>query len=241
MYQVFSDISSWLIGPFHNLALSWEGTPLLFAFLLGLVGATAPCQFTGNMGAITIFCNNSLQNKIPWTNIILFILGKIVVFSALGLIVWLIGTEIQGKFTLFIPWLRKFIGPLLILIGLFMIGLIKIRWNIKMITIPNKIKNTKLGSFLLGVTFTLAFCPTMFILFFVTLMPVVLSTSYGAVLPAVFGLGTSLPLLFSVFLIWYFELSGTLMKSSRNVGKTIQQLAGCLMIILGILDTLTYW
>lgn len=93
----------------------------------------------------------------------------------------------------------------------------------------------------MGVSFTLAFCPTMFILFFMTLMPVVLSTSYGAILPSIFGLGTSIPLLFAIFLIWYFELGGTLMKNGRKFGRVVQRVAGWLLIILGILDTLTYW
>lgn len=60
MYQVFSDISNFLSNPFFNLANQWEGIPLLSAFILGLVGALAPCQFTGNIGAITIYGNRSL-------------------------------------------------------------------------------------------------------------------------------------------------------------------------------------
>ncbi|WP_138417297.1 sulfite exporter TauE/SafE family protein [Aquibacillus sediminis] len=241
MYQLFSQLSSWLSHPFYNLALSWEGLPILSAFLLGIVGAVAPCQFTGNIGAITIYGNRSLQEKIPWVHILLFIFGKLVVFSALGFIIWLAGVEIRGKFTMYFPWMRKAIGPLLIFIGIYMIGWIKIRWNSNMIRIPERIKNSKMGSFLMGVSFTLAFCPTMFMLFFVTLMPIVLSTSYGAVLPSIFGLGTSIPLILAIFLIWYFELSGQFMKKGRKIGKVIQQTAGVFMILLGVLDTLIYW
>lgn len=93
----------------------------------------------------------------------------------------------------------------------------------------------------MGVSFTLAFCPTMFILFFVTLMPIVLSTSYGAVLPPLFGLGTSIPLLLAIFLIWYLELGGNLMRRGRKIGLAVQKVAGWTLIILGVLDTLTYW
>ncbi|WP_407270619.1 sulfite exporter TauE/SafE family protein [Radiobacillus sp. PE A8.2] len=242
MYQVFSDISNFLSDPFFTLANQWEGIPHLSAFILGLVGALAPCQFTGNIGAITIYGNRSMQQKIPWLHIFLFILGKIVVFSGLGLIVWILGKEFQGNLTLVIPLIRKAIGPMLILIGIFMAGFLKMRWTINIGKIPELyLKDSKLGSFLMGVSFTLAFCPTMFILFFMTLMPVVLSTSYGPILPSIFGLGTSIPLLLAVFLIWYFELGGTLMKKGRKFGIVVQRLAGCLLIILGILDTVTYW
>lgn len=242
MYQIISDISNFLSDPFFKLAYQWEGIPILSAFILGLVGALAPCQFTGNIGAITIYGNRSLQHNIPWNHILLFVLGKIVVFSALGLVVWMIGNEFQSNLTQVIPIIRKAIGPLLILIGIFMVGLLKMRWTINIGKIPERyLKDSKLGSFLMGVSFTLAFCPTMFILFFMTLMPVVLSISYGVVLPSIFGIGTSIPLLIAIFLIWYFELGGTLMKKGRKIGHIVQRVAGRLLIFLGILDTLTYW
>jgi len=98
-----------------------------------------------------------------------------------------------------------------------------------------------MGSFLMGVSFTLAFCPTMFVLFLLTLMPIVLVTSYGVVLLAVFGIGTSLPLLIVIFLIWYFGASGAILKRSRKIGAITQKIAGVLLLIIGILDTLTYW
>ncbi|WP_226035083.1 urease accessory protein UreH domain-containing protein [Aquibacillus saliphilus] len=242
MYQFFSNISNFLSSPFLSLANQWEAVPILSALLLGIVGAVAPCQFTGNLGAITIFGNRSLQKNIPWVYICFFILGKILVFSGLGLIVWLLGMEFQSSFTAIIPVIRKAIGPVLILIGIFLAGFLKFHWSIHLGKIPERyIKDSKLGSFLMGVSFTLAFCPTMFILFFITLMPIVLSTTYGAILPTVFALGTSVPLLIAIFLIWYFELGGTFMKKGRRIGKMVQIAAGWVLIFLGVLDTLTYW
>ena len=73
-----------------------------------------------------------------------------------------------------------------------------------MFKIPTRLRDSYLGSFLMGASFTLAFCPTMFVLFILTLMPVVLETSYGFVLPSVFGIGTSLPLLLIIFLYLVF-------------------------------------
>ena len=110
-------------------------------------------------------------------------------------------------------------------------------------SIPEKfIKKGNFGAFLMGVSFTLGFCPTMFVLFFVTLMPATISVSYGVILPAIFAIGTSLPLLITLFLIWYFELSGKLVKKKgRKIGVIVQKLAGITLLILGVLDTLTYW
>jgi cytochrome c-type biogenesis protein len=243
MYEFFSKISNLLSEPFLNVFYNVEGIPLLAAFVLGLVGALAPCQFTGNLGAITLYGNQSVQKAIPWKEVLFFTLGKVVVFSGLGLLVWLLGSEFQRSLTMYFPWVRKVIGPLLIFIGLFMIGLISMRWTFTLGKVPERyFRKGKFGAFLMGVSFSLGFCPTMFVLFFVSLMPMVLSSSYGVVLPSVFAIGTSLPLLLAVLVIWYFDLGGKLVKKKgRKLGLNVQRAAGWMMIILGILDTITYW
>lgn len=210
--------------------------------MLGIVGAMVPCQFTGNIGAITLYGNRSVQTGIAYKEILFFILGKIVAFTSLGLIIWILGTEVKSVLTLYFPWIRKLMGPILILIGVFMSGFIKMSWNIKLIQIPEKyFKEGKLGAFLLGLSFSLAFCPSMFIIFFVTFMPIVLAAPYGLILPSIFALGTSVPLLLAIFLIWYFSINKAVMKNGRKIGAVIQKIAGIFMIVLGILDTVTYW
>ena len=241
LYDLFNQISSTLIGPIMDIANGLEHLPFLFAFFLGVVGAVAPCQLTSNVSAITIYGNKSLVDKVPWLHVLLFVLGKIVVFSVLGIVIWLLGKEAYSTLSQIMPILRKMIGPLLIIIGLFMIGLFQWKKTWRIFNLPTKVfKDSFMGSFLMGVSFTLAFCPTMFVLFLLTLMPIVLVTSYGVVLPAVFGIGTSLPLLIVIVLIWYFGASGAILKRSRKIGTITQKIAGVLLLIIGLLDTLTY-
>lgn len=243
MYEFFTQVSNLFAQPFMNFARSLEGIPVLFALMLGMVGALAPCQFTANLGAVMVYGNKSVQKQIAWTEVIFFTLGKVVVFSMFGLIVWLLGNEVRSSFTLYFPWFRKAVGPMLIIIGLFMLRIIKFNKLFSLGSIPDKLtEKGKIGAFFMGVSFTLGFCPTMFVLFFITLMPMAMSVSYGTVLPAVFAVGTSLPLIIAVFLIWYFELSGKVMKKKgRKLGLIVQRAAGIIIVVLGILDTITYW
>ncbi|MDQ0162367.1 urease accessory protein UreH domain-containing protein [Aeribacillus alveayuensis] len=242
MYQLISDFSNLLTKPFLNILYSVESFPLIAALVLGLVGALAPCQLTGNLGAITVYGNHSVQKRVAWTEVVFFIIGKIVVFSGLGFFVWLLGQEFRTNLTIIFPWIRKIIGPIIILIGLYLVGFLKMRWTISLGKIPDKfLKRGKMGAFLMGFSFSLGFCPTMFVLFFASLMPMVLTTSYGVILPSIFAIGTSIPLILAVFLIWYFDLGSVFLKKGRKVGSVVQKVAGCIMIILGILDTLTYW
>lgn len=242
MYDLFNSISQLLYQPLINLANGTSHIPILSAFFIGVLAAAAPCQFTGNIGAITLYGNRSLQKGIPWAEVVFFQLGKIVVFSSIGLIVYFLGTEFHSELTLYLPWVRKILGPVIILIGLYLVGIIKLNFTIglKQTQIHEKVKG-KWGAFLLGSSFSLGFCPTMFSLFFLLLMPLVLSTSYGAILPTVFSLGTSFPFFFAMYLIWTFGLDGRFMKKGRKVGLWAQRIAGIFLIILGLLDTIAYW
>ncbi|MGG1609382.1 sulfite exporter TauE/SafE family protein [Bacillus wiedmannii] len=238
---MFSTISEWsyqLMSPLMDVANATKSIPLLFAFLLGIVGTLAPCQLTGNISAITLYGNQSLQKGHAWKHILLFILGKIIAFTTLGLLVWFLGKEIQQILTLYFPWLRKIIGPLLILMGLMLAGIIKERsfFSIKFIR-----KQNEVGSFLLGFFFSLAFCPTMFVLFFGTLIPLSFSYNYGYLFPTFFSIGTALPIVILLFIISYLGLNGALLKKSRKIGKNIQLIAGVLLILVGIYDISLYW
>lgn len=242
MYQFFSEISQILSSPFFKLVNQTEHMPLMASFFLGLIGALAPCQLTGNLGAITFYGNRSLQTKSQWTDIGFFILGKITVFSMLGLAVWGVGQSFQEILPSYFSSFRKLMGPLFILIGLTLLGVLKLNWINRLAALLPKFEGSgKWGSYLMGISFSIAFCPTMFSLYFFSLMPIVLSTPYGAVLPPIFAIGTSIPVLVFAAIITFIGLDGSLIKNSRNLGLIVQKSAGSILILLGVLDTITYW
>ncbi|MBJ7983772.1 sulfite exporter TauE/SafE family protein [Bacillus mycoides] len=191
---------------------------------------------------VSLYGNQSLQKGHAWKHILFFILGKLIAFTILGLLVWVLGKEIQQILTLYFPWLRKLIGPLLILMGLILSGIITGR-NFFSSIFPIKFirKQNEVSSFLLGFFFSLAFCPTMFVLFFGTLIPLSLSSNYGYLFPTFFSIGTALPIVILMFIISYLGLNGALLKKSRKIGKSIQRIAGVLLILIGLYNTSLYW
>lgn len=122
MFDIINQFSGTLSLQLQDIALGYQHLPIVFAFFLGLVGAVAPCQLTSNISAITIYGNRSLVDKVPWLHVFMFILGKLVVFSVIGIIIWLLGRDVDSTLTEMFPILRKAIGPMLILTGLFMLG-----------------------------------------------------------------------------------------------------------------------
>lgn len=242
MYSLMSEFSQIIINPISLFLNSYEHSPLIVAILLGLIGALAPCQLTGNMSAITFYGNRTIQMKSSWGEIGFFILGKVVVFSLIGLFVWIFGQAFETKMTLYFPVFRQAIGPLMIVTGLVLIGLLKLRFLSNVTTfVPTILKEGKLGSFLMGASFSIAFCPTMFVLFFVWLMPTVATTSYGLILPGIFGIATSIPLILLFVFIWLFDAKRLIMRKSIKMGRNIQIVAGIILLVIGVLDTITYW
>ncbi|SEM15311.1 Cytochrome c biogenesis protein CcdA [Paenisporosarcina quisquiliarum] len=242
MYSLMAKFSQTISEPVTVFLHSFEHSPIIVALLLGLIGAVAPCQLTGNMSAVTFYGNRTVQMKNNWGEIVAFITGKVVVFSLIGLLAWIFGQSFESKMTEYFPLLRKVIGPLLMITGLVLLGIFKLRFlNRLTMNIPLALKEGKWGSFMLGASFSLAFCPTMFVLFFVWLMPTVVSTSYGFLLPAFFGIATSIPLILLFVLIWFFDAKKIIMKRSMKMGRMIQRIAGVVLVIIGLFDTITYW
>lgn len=235
MYTLMSKISQIISNPISEFLNAYEHAPLIMAILLGLIGALAPCQITGNMSAITFYGNRTMQ-------IVFFIVGKVIVFSLLGFFAWIFGQSFETKMTVYFPIFRQAIGPIMIITGLVLIGIFKIKFLNRISSLlPTVLKEGKIGSLLMGASFSLAFCPTMFLLFFVWLMPTVASTSYGLVLPAIFGIATSVPLLIMLALIHFFYEKRVIIRFSMRMGRVIQNVAGVILIIIGVTDTITYW
>lgn len=213
MYSLMWKISQTISEPVTVFLNSFEHNPIVVALLLGLIGAVAPCQLTGNMSAITFYGSRTVQMKSNWGEIVSFIAGKVVAFSLIGFLAWILGQSFETKMTEYFPIFRKVIGPLLIVTGIVLLGIFKLRFLTRLtMSIPMVLKEGKFGSFMLGASFSLAFCPTMFVLFFVWLMPTVVSTSYGFILPAVFGIATSIPLILIFVFIWLFDAKRIIMK-----------------------------
>lgn len=148
MYSFMSEFSQIITTPISLFLRSYEHSPLIVAILLGLIGALAPCQITGNMSAITFYGNRTIQMKSNWREIVFFVLGKVTVFSVIGLLAWSFGQAFETKMTVYFPFFRQAIGPLMIITGLVLIGLLKLKFlNSLTNFVPTVLKEGKLGSF----------------------------------------------------------------------------------------------
>lgn len=186
--------------------------PFLTAFILGLMTAISPCPLATNITAIGYISKDLEDRKRVFLNGVVYTFGRALTYTLIGLIFYF-GAD-QFKISGFIQqWGEKILGPLLIIIGLFMLGI----FNLKIPGIgklTEKMNNRKNRGYfdvlLLGVVFALAFCPYSGVLYFGMLIPITITSATGLYLPLVFAVATGLPVLIIAWLI-AFSLS--------NVGK----------------------
>ena len=83
--------------------------------------------------------------------------------------------------------------------------------------------------------FALAFCPYSGALFFAMLIPMTLSADAGLVLPAVYSVGTGLPVMLFAFVIAFsMEKLGIYFKAITKIGKVMRIVAGVVFILTGL-------
>jgi len=179
--------------------------PWLTALLLGFMTAISPCPLATNITAVG-FIGKDLENRNRvFVNGLLYTLGRAVSYTALALIIYL-GAD-QFKFSGFFQrYGEKVLGPLLIIIGLLMIDVLKIKFP-GMNKLTSKMESkTKWGTFdslLLGMIFALAFCPYSGVLYFGMLIPLTVSSASGLYLPIVFAIATGIPVIIFAWLLAY--------------------------------------
>lgn len=212
--------------------------PVLAAFVLGLMTAVSPCPLATNISATAYIAKSFTSTKKVLLSGILYTSGRMFSYTLLGVVIYFGASKFQTA-RLFQSNGEIFIGPVLIIIGLMMTGVLKLNFLSKRnLTerISDKFKDRGLfSSFLLGMIFALAFCPYSGAIFFVMLIPMAISSPGGLILIPVFSAGTGLPVIFFAFIIAFsIERLGTYFKAVKKAEKAMRMLAGITFIITGL-------
>lgn len=212
--------------------------PILSAFILGLMTAISPCPLATNITATAYITKNiASQRKVIWSGM-LYSIGRAVGYTSIGILLYLGASKFHIS-RLFQQNGEKYLGPLLVIIGLIMINIIPLNFMNKtnfheQFTLRFKDKGLW-GSFLLGIVFSLAFCPYSGALFFGMLIPITISSISGLYLPAIFAIGTSLPVILFTYLLAFaaHKVSGVFNHITK-VEKVMRYIAGFVFITVGI-------
>ncbi|MGQ0549914.1 MAG: urease accessory protein UreH domain-containing protein [Armatimonadota bacterium] len=230
--------------PFGGLT-SGSGS-LVTALMLGLLGALSPCQLSTNASSIAYLiggAGRTGRSVVPPAAA--YVAGKVLVYSAAGLAAFLLG---QGLQTVAIPTVavtRKVLGPLMILIGLAMLGVWRPRvafgHGLSARLRARTGSGGTLSAFLLGIAFSFAFCPTLALLFFGYVLPMAVASTAGPLYPAAFAAGTTFPLILTALVVAAGSDTGSLESRVMGWEPWLRRIGGIVFLLAGLNDTLLYW
>ncbi len=223
---------------FINVLIDNYNIPLLTAFLLGILTSISPCPLATNITAIAYISKKIKTTKNTLLNGLFYTIGRGISYTLLATLIYF-GLSSFRISSIFQGWGDKILGPILIVIGLTMFGIIKINIGSK----NERIEKLKewlsskgyIGSLLLGVLFALAFCPYSGVLFFGVLIPLVLKSTESLLLPPLFALGTGLPVIIFSFLIAFsVQKVSRAFRIVQKVEKVMRYTVASVFLITGI-------
>lgn len=211
--------------------------PFFTAFLLGLMTAISPCPLATNITAIGFISKDIENRNRVFFNGLFYTLGRAITYISLALIIFL-GAD-QLKFSgFFQKYGEKFIGPLLVIIGLIMLNVLKINFPGTGNLTSGMQKKTKWSYFdaiLLGLVFALAFCPYSGVLYFGMLIPMTVKSTSGLYLPLVFAFATGIPVIILSWVLAYAVSGiGTIYNRIRVFELWFRRIIALLFISVGV-------
>ena len=185
--------------------LESSNVPWITALVLGLLTAISPCPLATNITAIGFIGKDLEKRNRVFFNGLFYTLGRVISYTLIPLIIYF-GADQFKLSGFFQRYGEKIIGPLLLLIGIFMLDIIRINFP-GLGRLSEKMENKKSWRFidavLLGIVFALAFCPYSGVLYFGMLVPLTISSPSGFYLPVIFAIATGIPVIIFAWVLAY--------------------------------------
>ena len=217
--------------------------PAVTAFLLGLLTALSPCPLATNIAVIGYLARDLEDRRAVIRNGLLYTLGRLAAYTLLGavLIALLRGGgslfRVERAFGL---WGERLLGPMLVVVGLFLLFGDRLRLpSFGGVRVGERIgRHGGWGALLLGMLFSLAFCPTSGLFYFGVLIPLSAAETGGYLLPALFALATALPVAAAAWLLASGAARiGGFYDRMRSIRRWMNRIVGLLFLVTGICYT----
>ncbi|MCU0378722.1 MAG: aromatic aminobenezylarsenical efflux permease ArsG family transporter [Bacteroidales bacterium] len=217
---------------------------VITAMVLGLMTAISPCPLATNISAIGFISRDLEDRRRVFINGLVYTLGRAISYTGIAVIIF-VGAgqmDISGWFQ---RWGEKLLGPVLILIGFFMLDFITMKFpGLGSFTekIGEKGRSSYLHTLLLGILFAMAFCPYSGVLYFVMLMPITVASADGLILPVVFAVATGIPVIIFAWLLAYAVGNvGKMYSRIKAFELWFRRVVAVLFIGVGIWYIITIW
>lgn len=188
------------------------------ALWLGILTSISPCPLATNIAAISFIGRQLDRQKYVLLAGLTYMLGRTVTYTVLGAFLVTSAQLIPAVAMFLQKYMPVIIGPVLIIVGIILLGVIK--FNFRGGGISDKLqsfveKSGIFGAGILGIVFALSFCPPSAAIFFGSLFSIAMKHGSRIIMPSIYGIGTALPVIVFAFLAAF---------ATNQVGKAFNKL-----------------
>ena len=208
------------------------------ALWFGILTSISPCPLATNIAAISFISKRMSSTHHIVGAGLAYTVGRMIAYLVVGVIIITGLMSVPSVANFLQKYLNLLLGPILIIVGMFLLELITINLPAKGIAggMQSRVeKGGILGAGVLGIIFGLSFCPISAALFFGSLIPLAISHGSRFVLPSVYGIGTALPVVvFALVIAFSAQSLGKAFNALRAFEKWARVATGVLFILIGI-------
>ena len=214
------------------------------AIWLGILTSISPCPLATNIVAITYIGKRVDSLKLALLSGLMYTVGRMVTYVVLG---WLVVASVLSipEIAMFLQQnMNKFLGPILIIVGILLLGVFSIRFSGSGVSdrLAKRVEKWGiLGAGVLGLLFALSFCPISAALFFGSLIPIAVNHQSSIIMPTLYGIGTALPVvLFAILIALGARFVGSIFNRISVFEKWARKVTAVAFILVGIYYSLIY-
>ena len=211
------------------------------AVWLGLMTSVSPCPLAANIAAMSYVGREVGSRRRTLLAGLLYTLGRAFAYAALAAI--LVGGLLSvPEVALFLQtYMNRILGPLLVAVGLVLLEWVRLPGFGSQLydrTGDRLVKAGLVGALPLGAVLALAFCPVSAGLFFGGLIPLALEHRSSLWLPALYGIGTGLPVVvFAVLVSAGLAWVGSAFHRLQAVERWARRVTAVVVIAVGLYYT----
>lgn len=211
---------------------------------LGILTSISPCPLATNIAAISFIGRRIDNPRSAVATGLLYTLGRTVVYVVLAALLVFSLLSAPGVSHFLQKYMNKLLGPILILVGMVLVGLIQ--FNFKGSRLGEKVgKRVESwgvwGGLVLGVVFALSFCPATAAVFFGSLVPLAVKWESPLLLPMIYGAGTALPVVvFAILIVVSTRAMGQAFNRITQFERWARHITGVLFIGVGVYFSLVF-
>ena len=211
---------------------------LFSALWFGILTSISPCPLATNIAAVSFLSKKVNHPRNVLFSSFAYIVGRMMIYAVIGSIIIASFVSVPSIANFLQTYMNKLIGPILILVGLFLIDVIK--FNTCSLAISQE-KQEKIadsgvmGAFLLGMLFAVSFCPIAAALFFGSLIPLALNSKIGIIHPFIYGIGTGIPVaIFALGIVFGVKSFSKWFHKTAKLELWTRRITGVIFILVGM-------